>query len=78
MTLHGSLFVWYSVASSWILYAVREDLSKFSYTTMCIKETLRLYLLTILIGKLSSEDVVADGYKVPKGMFTKHSTICSW
>ena len=45
---------------------------------MCIKETLRLYPLTILIGKLSSEDVVADGYEVPKGMFTKHSTICGW
>ena len=45
---------------------------------MCIKETLRLYPLTILIGKLSSEDVVADGYKVPKGMFTKHSTIHGW
>ena len=36
---------------------------------MCIKETLRLYPLTIMIAKLSSEDIVADGYKVPKGMY---------
>ena len=41
---------------------------------MCIKETLRLYPLTIMTGKLSSEDVVADGYKVPKGMYVK----CDW
>ena len=35
---------------------------------MCIKETLRLYTLVPFIGKLSSEDVVVDGYRIPKGM----------
>ena len=40
---------------------------------MCIKETLRLYPLTIMVGKLSSEDIVTDGYKVPKGMY-----VCSY
>ena len=34
---------------------------------MCIKETLRLYPLTVMVSKISSEDVVAGGYKVPKG-----------
>jgi len=45
----------------------REDLSKLDYITMCIKETLRLYTLVPFIGRLSSEDVVVDGYRIPKG-----------
>lgn len=47
----------------------REDLSKLNYFTMCIKETLRLYPPTPFIGKLSSEDVVVNGYRIPKGTY---------
>ena len=39
---------------------------------MCIKETLRLYPLTVMVSKISVEDVVADGYTLPKGMY------CIW
>ena len=46
----------------------REDLSKLNYITMCIKEALRLYPTIPIIAKLSSEDVVVNGFKVPKGM----------
>ena len=34
---------------------------------MCIKESLRLYPLGALIGKQLSEEVIAGGYKIPKG-----------
>lgn len=44
-----------------------EDLSKLNYVTLCIKETLRLYPLLPFVGKLSSEDVVVNGYRIPKG-----------
>lgn len=47
---------------------IREDLSKLPYTTMCIKETLRMYPLTPIISRVSSEEIVTDGYKLPKGM----------
>ena len=47
---------------------LREDLTKLDYITMCIKETLRMYTLVPYIGKLSSEDVVVNGYKIPKSM----------
>ncbi|XP_065911380.1 cytochrome P450 4F6-like isoform X2 [Dysidea avara] len=46
-----------------------EDLSKLSYTTMCIKESLRLYPLGPLIGKKLSEEIVAGGYRIPKGTY---------
>ena len=52
----------------YVCYMFREDLSKLDYTTMCIKETLRLHTIVPFIGKLSSEDVVVDGYRIPKGM----------
>ena len=47
---------------------IREDLSRLNYVTLCIKETLRMYTLTPFIGKLSSEDVVVNGYRIPKGI----------
>ena len=34
---------------------------------MCIKESLRLYPLGALIGKKLSEEIIAGGYKIPKG-----------
>ena len=46
---------------------IREDLSKLNYVTLCIKESLRLYTTVPFIGKLSSEDVVVNGYRIPKG-----------
>jgi len=50
------------------MYTVREDLSKLSYTTMCIKESLRLYPPVPYIGKLLTEDMIVDGHRIPKGM----------
>ena len=47
---------------------IREDLSKLNYVTLCIKETMRLYPLLPFVGKLSSEDVVVNGYRIPKGI----------
>ena len=37
---------------------------------MCIKETLRLYPIIPMVAKLSSESVVTDGYRIPKGFIT--------
>ncbi|XP_065910267.1 cytochrome P450 4F12-like isoform X2 [Dysidea avara] len=48
-------------------YITWEDLSKLSYTTMCIKESLRLYPLVSFTAKLLSEDFVSSGQRIPKG-----------
>ena len=78
MKLHGNLL--YKLI--FIMYVmIREDLSKLSYTTMCIKETLRMYPLAPVFSKMLSEDVVASGYKVPKGrdkISTYIYTLCGW
>ena len=49
------------------IYIVREDLSKLSYTTMCIKESLRMYPPVPYIGKELSEDFYIEGDRIPKG-----------
>ena len=51
------------------MYVFRDDLSKLKYTTMCIKEALRLYTPGPFVAKLSSEDVMIHGYKIPKGTY---------
>ena len=51
------------------MYAISEDLSKLSYITMCVKETMRLYPIAPYVAKLSSEDVIANGQRIPKGKF---------
>ena len=56
------------------VYTVREDLSKLSYTTMCIKESLRLYPPVPYIGKQLSEDMIIDGDRIPKGIFVSNLT----
>ena len=48
---------------------IREDFSKLTYTTMCIKEITRMYTIAPMIYKMASEDIVAGGYKVPKGTY---------
>ena len=45
----------------------REDLPKLSYTTMCIKESLRLYPPVPYIAKGLSEDFYVEGNRIPKG-----------
>ena len=52
---------------------IREDLPKLSYIKMCLSETLRLYPPTVFFGKISSEDVVTDQYKILKGMYENNS-----
>ena len=50
------------------IYIVREDLPKLSYTTMCIKESLRLYPPVPFIAKQLSEDFYVEGKRIPKGV----------
>ena len=52
-----------------IIYIVREDLPKLSYTTMCIKESLRLYPPVPYIAKGLSEDFYVEGKRIPKGTY---------
>ena len=51
-----------------IIYIVREDLPKLSYTTMCIKESLRLYPPVPFIAKEISKDFYVEGNRIPKGV----------
>ncbi|XP_065892053.1 cytochrome P450 4F6-like isoform X2 [Dysidea avara] len=46
-----------------------EDVSKLSYITMCIKESLRLYPLVGIIGRLSSDEFILSGQRFPKGTY---------
>ena len=74
MKLHGNLHILYIDMYSIIcIVVIREDFSKLTYTTMCIKETLRIYTLAPIIYKVTPEDMVAGGYKVPKGMSNTYS-----
>ncbi|XP_065885834.1 cytochrome P450 4B1-like [Dysidea avara] len=44
-----------------------EDVSKLSYITMCIKESLRLYSPIPLASKLLANDCKMNGCRIPKG-----------
>ena len=50
------------------MYTVREDVSKLSYITMCIKESLRLYPPASLASKLLANDCEMNGCRIPKGI----------
>ena len=56
MILHGKYITIYHNNIYLATLIVREDLSKLSYTTMCIKESLRLYSPVPYIAKELSED----------------------
>ena len=43
---------------------------------MCIKEALRLYTPGPFVSKLSSEDVMIHGYRIPKGAYIYTANIC--
>ena len=65
MILHGKYIILYTTII--YVYIVREDLSKLSYTTMCIKESLRLYPPVPYVAKELSEDFYIEGSRMPKG-----------
>ena len=45
-------------------------MSKLSYITMCVKESLRLYPLAAWSGRLLAEDIVLSGQKFPQGILS--------
>jgi len=51
-------------------------MSKLSYTTFCIKESLRLYPIAPMFGKLLSEELVMNGQRFPKGIYIYSLYIC--
>ena len=65
MISHGNYYVRTTII---YIFNVREDLSKLSYTTMCIKESLRLYPPVPYIAKELSEDFFVEGNRIPKGV----------
>ncbi|BFZ22987.1 hypothetical protein BsWGS_26025 [Bradybaena similaris] len=44
-----------------------SDLSNMEYTTMCIKEAIRLHSTVPLIERLTSEELTMNGHKIPAG-----------
>ena len=49
--------------------APREDLSHLPFTTMCIKESLRLHPPVTAVSRRCTEDIaLRDGRVIPKGM----------
>ena len=65
MISHGNYYVCTTII---YIFNVREDLSKLSYTTMCIKESLRFYPPVPYIAKELSEDFFIEGNRIPKGV----------
>jgi len=49
----------------------RDDLKSLSYTTMCIKEAMRLYPPVPHYYRDLSEDTIIHGHLIPKGKFIK-------
>ena len=47
----------------------RDDLQKLEYTSLCFKESLRLFPPIFAIGRKLSKDVTYDGHVMPEGMF---------
>ncbi|KAL3225845.1 hypothetical protein MRX96_025427 [Rhipicephalus microplus] len=45
-----------------------EDLKRMKYLDICFKESLRLFPSVPIIGRVLDEDMVVDGYKIPKGV----------
>jgi len=46
----------------------REDVSKLNYTTMCVKESLRMYTTVAYPSKVLAKDFVMNGQRIPKGI----------
>jgi len=46
----------------------RDDLNKLVYTSMCIKESMRLYPPVPNYARQLSQDYTFDGYKLQKGV----------
>ena len=47
-----------------------DDLARLTYTTQCLKETLRLYPPTTGVSRRLTEDLKVDGYTIPEGATT--------
>jgi len=73
--------MWYIVASLLAIDFVvhREDLNKLVYTSMCIKESMRLYPPVPMYTRQLTQDYTFDGYKLQKGVdITTHATYCTF
>lgn len=61
-------------------FAFREDLGKMTYTTMCIKESLRLFPPVPAVSRqLSSPVTFPDGRSLPAGLWSLyilHAAVC--
>lgn len=61
-------------------FAFREDLGKMTYTTMCIKESLRLFPPVPAVSRQLSKPVTfPDGRSLPAGLwslFILHAALC--
>lgn len=53
----------------YFLSPFRENLSKFEYLTMCIKEGMRLHSPVPFIQRYSTKETVIDGHKFPPGTY---------
>lgn len=61
-----AMWLWDMVPPSFV---PREDLSQLPFTTMCIKESLRLHPPVTAVSRRCTEDVpLRDGRVIPKGM----------
>ncbi|EDV20731.1 uncharacterized protein TRIADDRAFT_31445 [Trichoplax adhaerens] len=53
-----------------------NDLSEMNYTTMCIKEALRLYTVVPVVERRMDQDMIIDGKLVPSGTIINLELYC--
>ena len=56
----------------------RDDLGKMEYTTMCIKEAMRIHNPVPGISRRLTEPLTVEGTQIPTGMCNLHVCVCVW